>query len=249
VDAIVGRQVIFSSRDQAAHWVNIPNQDIADLDRFLRIAHPIDVPWVNGALLIRKEALDQANIRYRPEFEWEDVAFHFECLVSGLRIIRMKFPGPPDSFYRLHAGVRMGPDLFADAGMRSATRMIRWMCDSLHTASEWTDSRRRVLATSLFQTCILRSIDAQNFQLARELIEASAGGMPFTRTNERRIRLYVRGRQLLGRYPRFRYYWDRFARRFLIPEMFPQGASTYGTVVAQSAEIPSTLDHLPQPTA
>jgi glycosyltransferase involved in cell wall biosynthesis len=230
-DAVIGRQVIFSESDESFYWVNIPKPGKRELDRILNLTHPIDVPWVNGAILIRKDSLDKNNIRYRPEFEWEDVAFHFECIVSGLTILRMPFPGPPDSFYRLHGGARMGGDLFSAAGMRSAARMVRWMCDRLTTIGQMSPDRREKLAVNLFQACILRSIDAEDFSLAKELIRDSAD-LPFTRNETLRLRLYLAGRRILDPQGRFRYYWDRTARRILIPEMFPEGQSTYGTIRA-----------------
>lgn len=248
-DMVVGRQVVFSEIDGSVRWVNVPKAARDDLDRFLCLTHPLDVPWVNGAALIRKASLDSAGIRYRPEFEWEDVAFHFECLISGLRIVKMPFPGPADSFYRKHAGVRMGQDLFEPEGMRSAASMIRWMCECLRGKEQLTEPRRRTLAASLFQTCILRSIDADDFQLAHDLTAANAGGLPFSPADERRIRTYRMGRRTFRTFQRIRYYWDRFSRRALISEMFPSGPSTYGTVSPGTPEIYAALNRLLQPSA
>jgi glycosyltransferase involved in cell wall biosynthesis len=240
-DAVVGRQVIFSESDKSFHWVNVPKPGISELDRILALTHPIDVPWVNGAILIRKESLDRNNIRYRPEFEWEDVAFHFECLVSGLTVLQMPFPGPPDSFYRLHGGLRMGEDLFSAAGMRSAAKMFRWMCARLSSIGQLNSRRREKLAVSLFQACILRSIDAADFSLAKEMIHDCLG-LPLTRNEALRLRLYLAGRRILNPQGRKRYYWDRTARRILIPEMFPKGPSTYGTIAAGTRETLSKGD-------
>jgi glycosyltransferase involved in cell wall biosynthesis len=246
-DIVIGRQASFSTAG-GIHWVNIPKPDRADLDRFLNLTHPIDVPWVNGAALIRRVSLDRAGIRYRPEFDWEDVAFHFECLTRGLKIDRMNFPGVADSFYRIHDGVTMGRGLFAVDGMRSAAKMIGWMCDSLHRAAAWNESRRRALSASLFQACILRSIDAEEYSLSAELIEASGRGRPLTRSDQGRIKLYRLGRLTLRRFSRLRYYWDRLARRILIPDMFPSGESTYSTVAPESSEAYAVLNHLLQPS-
>jgi hypothetical protein len=244
IDLLIGRQASFSANDGRVHWVNVPKTERSDLDRFLDLTHPIDVPWVNGAALIRKASIDRAGIRYRPEFEWEDVAFHFECLVNGLRIERMPFPGDADAFYRIHDGVSMGRGLFAVEGMRSAARMIKWMCDSLERAGEFNESRRRALSASLFQACILRSIDADEFSLAADLISESGQGRPLTRNDQKRIELYRTGRLSLRSFPRLRYYWDRSSRRVLIPDMFPDGESTYGTVAPESAEPAATLGRL-----
>jgi glycosyltransferase involved in cell wall biosynthesis len=245
VDLLIGRQACFSANDRRIHWINIPKPERADLDRFLDLTHPIDVPWVNGAALIRKASIVRAGIRYRAEFDWEDVAFHFECLANGLSIERMPFPGDVDSFYRIHDdGASMGRGLFAVDGMRSAAEMIGWMCDSLERAGEFNESRRRALSASLFQACILRSIDADEFSLAANLIRASGKSRPLARRDQNRIELYRAGRLSLQRFPRLRYYWDRLSRRIIIPDMFPSGASTYGTVVSESSEAPAILSRL-----
>jgi hypothetical protein len=249
VDIVIGRQAIFSESQGSVHWVNVPKPERDDLDRFLDLTHPIDVPWVNGAALIRKRSLDARGIRYRHEFEWEDVAFHFECLISGLRVARMPFPGTIDCFYRVHSDVRMGSDLFTAAGMRSAAAMIKWMCTRLQTAGQWTESRRRALVSTLFQTCILRAIDNDNFDLARELTLACADGLPLSDGDVRSITAYRLGRSAFRHTPRVRYYWDRFTRRFLMPDKFPSGQSTYGTIPPDSPEYYSDLRHLLRTTA
>jgi hypothetical protein len=62
-----------------------------------------------------------------------------------------------------------------------------------------------------------------------------------TRHDQTRIEIYRIGRLSLRHFPRLRYYWDRLSRRILIRDMFPSGASTYGTVAPESPEASATL--------
>ena len=63
------------------------------------------------------------------------------------------------------------------------------------------------------------------------------------------ITAYRLGRSAFRHTPRVRYYWDRFTRRFLMPDKFPSGQSTYGTITPDSPEYYSDLGHLLQTTA
>lgn len=239
-DIVVGRQAGFTETMTSVHWINVPSSE-ADLDRFLHLTQPLDVPWINGGVIIRTTSLRGAGARWRPEFHWDDVAFHFECLVSGMSAKWMTFDGPPDSFYRRHGGERYGRALFTPDGMRSSARMLAWMFERLKAAGLATESRRRALVVDFFHACVLRAIDSGHDRFAEELIAEARGGSVVTSSELSRFRVYLDGRRRLHRWPRLTYYWNRFAQRWLLTPLFSARPSTYSSVVPDSPVNPIAL--------
>lgn len=244
VDLVVGYQATFKDQPGSVRWVNIAKPDMPDLDRFLDLGDPVDVPWVNGGVMIRVKSLRREGIRWRTEFHWDDVAFHFDCLVSGLRSKWMPFSGSADAYYRLHCGDRYGHILHKPDGIRNAAGMIRWMHQRLVKAGSQTEPQRRALVNSFYHACVLRSLDAEEFGFAGELINGAAEGGLLNPSEARGMRTYRIGRQCFRRWPRIRYYWNRAARRNLLREFYRIRPWTYGTVVPASAEAASGLEAL-----
>ncbi|MBA2708245.1 MAG: glycosyltransferase family 2 protein [Gemmatimonadaceae bacterium] len=180
-DLVVGPQAMFTHPAGPLRWVNVPRPGVSELDRFLDVAGPLDVPWVNGGVVIRMRSLNAAGIRWRPGFHWDDVAFHFECLVAGLRVEWMSFTGPADAYYRMHHGERYGAVLSAPDGVRSATKMFGWMWRTLEDADRGTQRRREALAVSFFHSCVLRSIDAGNSRSRESSLSKRRRTAPFRR--------------------------------------------------------------------
>jgi glycosyltransferase involved in cell wall biosynthesis len=231
-DTLVGRQAIMHGSHEDECWVNIPRHGVAELDRFLQLTHPIDVPWINGGAMFRATSLGGARVRWRPEFHWDDVAFHFECLVAGMKVQWMDYDGPPDSHYRAHTGARYGDMLASEPGIRSAARMIGWMHGTLAEKRELTPRRHQILVDDFFFSAVLRAIDARNSDLSRELIDDALKSALLTGDEHRRFSRYIRGRQLLSPSDRATYYWNRFSEERLVPMHHPEAQSTYGTVPA-----------------
>jgi glycosyltransferase involved in cell wall biosynthesis len=231
-DVVVGRQAIFSEVTGAIRWVNIPKPAVSDLDRFLELTHPLDVPWVNGGVILRTRSLRAAGVRFRPEFSWDDVAFHFECLVAGLTTIWMPYDGLPDAYYRRHDGETRGQALFTPSGMRNSARMFEWMRQELAAAGQMTDSRNRALARSFYNACVLPAIDAGDYALARELTtEATDDGL-LTSQDAFPLRMYCGGRSLFRKFPRITYYWNRFSDEMLLTPFLSTAISTYNSIPA-----------------
>lgn len=231
-DAAVGRQAIFSEATGAIHWVNVAKPAVSDLDRFLELTHPIDVPWVNGGVILRTRSLRAAGVRFRPEFSWDDVAFHFECVVAGLTTIWMQSDGLPDAFYRHHDGDTRGRALFTPYGMRNSARMFQWMRRQLVAVEQLTEGRRRALARSFYKACVLPAIDAGDYTLARKLVtEATEDGL-LTRQDASSLRMYRGGRSLFRNFPRITYYWNRFSDEMLLTPFLSTAISTYNSIPA-----------------
>jgi glycosyltransferase involved in cell wall biosynthesis len=231
-DIVVGRQAIMRGSHEKDRWINVPRHGVSDLDRFLQLTHPIDVPWVNGGVLIRSSSLRNAGARWRPEFHWDDIAFHFECLVAGMRVQWMGNDGAPDSHYRAHTGARYGDVLASEPGIRSAARMIGWMHNTLEAKNELTPRRHNMLVEDFFFSSVLRAIDARDMSLTRSLLDEAAASGLLTAAEHGRFARYARGRSALSFSDRATYYWNRFSEERLVPMHHPEAQSTYGTVPA-----------------
>ena len=234
-DIVVGRQAILEKERASTVWVNVPS-DRPDLDRFLMLAGPLDVPWVNGGVIIRASALLDSGSRWMTEFMWDDVAFHFQCVVSGLRSVWSDFALPPDSFYRRHTGDRFGRALFTPEGMRSTVSMIAWMRDRLMQSAILTEARLTLLRRSFYHTCLLRAIDLGEFELARSLLRDAAERELVDSILARDMGRYILGREATRMSARATYYWNRWADKRLLAPVLSRESSTYVAVKATSAE-------------
>ena len=229
-DMIVGPQAVFRSHIADSCWVNIPRASVSDLDRFLEITHPIDVPWVNGGVMIRTSALREAGVRWRPEFDWDDVAFHFECLVKGLKPAWMSFDGEPDSWYRMHEGPRYGSMLSTTRGIIATAAMIRWMFRELEIRGLLTESRRLALVRAVYRACVLPSIDAGENERARDIIRAARSDALLTEREAKDLSTYLAGRKTLSLSDKATFHWNRFSDRRLLATFIDDRPSTYASV-------------------
>jgi hypothetical protein len=216
-----------AGRVEKLRWVNVPEPARADLDRCLDLLDPLDVPWVNGGVMIRTERLRACGALWSAGFHWDDLAFHFACLAGGLRVRWMNYDGAlPDAYYRKHGGDHYGSILQTAAGTRNTATMIGWMKARLESQDGWTAGRRAALARSYFHVCILSPIDRGEHHLAAELIEACA----WLGTERRRFGTYALGRRLLAGLPRATFFWNRLARRGYLRDFFTGIPWTYGSV-------------------
>jgi glycosyltransferase involved in cell wall biosynthesis len=233
-DILVGRQAILDSTTASMCWVNVPDKTRNDLDRFLAFSHPIDVPWVNGGILIRTERLRAAKVRWRPEFHWDDVAFHFEILSGGLRATWMSFDREPDSYYRMHHEERYGAVLSTAEGLQSTASMIVWMIQTLDSKDLLNASRRRALAFSFFNSCFLAAVDVGERDLAGALLEDATRGGLVSSSDRHRMGTYLTGRSVFRSFPRATYFWNRSAEKIWMRPFFSQARSTYASISTNS---------------
>ena len=234
-DIVVGSQAIFTAQDEKMHLVNVPDERASNIDRFLALSHPLDVPWVNGGVAIKISALSGNKIRWRPEFHWDDVAFHFECVAKGMTV-RWLPEREPDSFYRSHSLDRFGEKLFSPDGLLSSARMLAWMRDLLETYDELNEPRRARLVTDFFHACFMRAVDLHLDELAADLVSVALDGKVLTRAESRRMRTYAAGRLSFRSLPRVTYYWNRFSEATILSGYTGQNGGTFGTIVANTRE-------------
>jgi hypothetical protein len=143
----------------------------------------------------------------------------------------MDFSGPPDSFYYKHGKEHFGRALFTREGILNAATMIFWMAERLESADMLTSGRQQSLVTSFFHACVLRAIDMGNRDLARELIETAASN-GLVADAAPKFGIYEIGRKLTSGSNRLTYYWNRFARRFVLSPWYSDRPSSYASVPA-----------------
>jgi hypothetical protein len=244
-DILVGRQAMFWDDGATLRWVNVPSPTRSDLDRCLDLLDPLDVPWVNGGVMIRTASLRKAGVMWSTRFHWDDLAFHFSCLVNGLRTCWMSYDAtPPDAYYRKHGGEHYGRTLQTPDGLRNCASMTGWMKAQLEQVGEWTDARRNALGRSYFHVCVLKPVDAGDDCLATELLGLACGIGLMTVSQRRRIRIYAAVRRVLRASARATYYWNRLARRTFLSEYFANTPWTYGSVCPPSPISAAALDGL-----
>lgn len=249
-DILVGRQAMFWEREATLRWVNVPVPGRSDLDRCLDLLDPLDVPWVNGGVLIRTALLRQAGVEWSTRFHWDDLAFHFSCLVCGLRVSWMEYgTAPPDAFYRKHGGEHYGQTLQTADGLRNTSDMIGWMKAELEQAGKWTEPRRQALVRSWFHLCVLKPIDDGNFRLASELLAQGSGSELINVREYQRFKLYEVVRRGLRASARATYFWNRWVRSNILKEYFTNTPWTYGSVCPPSPVSAAALDGLLRATA
>jgi glycosyltransferase involved in cell wall biosynthesis len=233
VDAVVGRQAIFDESTGSLRWVNVHRGEVRDLDRFLDLACPLDVPWVTGGALFRTSRLIAGEIAWVPHLLWQDVVFHVQCMIAGLNVVWLAGE-EPDSFYRHHSDDHFGHVLHTAAGMRGIVDVLSWMKRQLARANLLTDARGRTLEKTFFHTCVLRAVDRNDFPLARELVANGASGELFPAVARIQMHLYVNGRWAVRGSRRATYYWNRFAALTFLRSYYPGDRSTYGTLEVHS---------------
>lgn len=229
-DIAVGSQAILAHDGIGEAWLNVPNPAVADIDRLLNLTNPLDVPWINGGVMIRRSSLKSSGVRWRPEFYWDDVAFHFECLASGLTSGWMPRNDSPDSHYRTHTGQRYGSVLFTDEGIENTAIMLRWIRSELGARNLATESRLASLERAVFRSCVLPTIDAGRYSRAVSLIHDAESAGVLTARSAGRIASYAKGRKVLAVSARATFYWNRFNEKRRLPALWGNRSSTYGTV-------------------
>ncbi len=235
-DIVVGRQAILSPTAERMRWVNVQSP-VPELDRFLDLTHPIDVPWVNGGVTIRSSTLEASGVSWLPEFDWDDVAFHFHCIVAGLQVAWMNFDAPPDSYYRMHEGPRFGDQLSTAKGIRSAAEMVCWMRHELEERNLLTSIREASLVRSFYFGSVLRAVDMEDYDTASSLVGLALAAGLIGSARAAGFRAYVNGRHVLRSTSRATFYFNRLSELGLVPAYSSSARSTYGTVPAVNPSI------------
>jgi glycosyltransferase involved in cell wall biosynthesis len=234
VDIHVFPQAVFSSEVKALKLVNVPS-NAQELDRFICFAWPLDVPWVNGAALFKTRALRDSGVSWLEQFHWDDLVFHFSCVLSGMSV-RWCFDQSPDCYYRIDNPDSHGEKLHSREGLSNTAVMAQWMRMKLERAGELTAQRRKVLAINFFHAVLLPAIDRRLVDF-KPLERKSLIASDLLRLDEGiRIAWYALMRAVLSGMPRATYYWNRFCRRIWLKDFFPSCSSTYASVSVPEPE-------------
>lgn len=237
-DIVIGNQAIFYEASGDCYWVNVPRDDLDDIDRFLTLGLTVDVPWINAGCLIRTSALRAANVQWRHSFHWDDLAFHLDCLIAGLRVRWMPRSPAPDAWYRIHGGEHYGALLMSSEGLENTGRLLKLLFRSLKDAGLLSASRAFLLRRSLFHCCILRAVDLQQWSLAWAILNESECDGMLPRRDALKMKGFVQARRLVMRSSRLRFYINRWVRRRMLRLYFRDCESTYCTMPICSAEVP-----------
>lgn len=239
-DIAVGNQAIIDENSNQITWVNTPTKEISDLQRFVALVAPLDIPWVNGGCAIRVSTLNEKRIGYRPEFRWEDAAFHFECLANGLSAKWMPRSNLPDAYYRIH-GSSMGTDLWQQQAAMNCQKLLNWMKESLNSKNLLNVDIHEQFRKNFIHLCVIRPVDQKFFSTAMQLIKTD---MEFLTTRDRRRLLwFTRLRKISASFPRARFYVNKFVRSFF-PECFNFNASKHGAVPCEALPNIESLRHI-----
>lgn len=244
-DILVGRQAMFWDSTGEIKWVNVPDAGQSDLERCLDLHDPLDVPWVNGGVMIRTDRLREKAIRWSTAYHWDDLAFHFSCLVSGMTVTWTLYGDLiPDSYYRKHEGEHYGQTLHTAEGIRNSAEMMLWMKQMLEKEERWTAGRRLRLARSFFHLCALKLIDLGDHRMAWQLVSGARAVRLFNGVEVFTLRCFLAGRKLFQDLPRATYCWNRLARKTYLKKFFPNSVWTYGTISPLSPSSQESLKGL-----
>jgi hypothetical protein len=232
-DIVVGRQAILDEARCSLVWENVYREGADELDRFLNLAAPLDVPWANGSVLIRTSRLIACDIQWIPHLLWQDVVFHFQCMAAGFKVVWME-GNAPDSFRRKHDEGHFGQILMTPGGMNGIVAVLAWMKTRLAETGQLTGARGRLLEKAFFHTCVLRAIDGNQFRLARELLEEARVSELISGDARMKMSVYMSGRRATRPFRRATYYWNRLAALTSLRGYYPSQPSTYATLEVQA---------------
>lgn len=233
-DIYVGNQAVFFEASGESKWVNILKPNVPDLDRFLCIAAPIDVPWVNGGCLFRREMLLKNGIRWESGIHWDDVWFHVQCLSAGMSVSWLPRTIEPDSWYRLHGTEHYGNVLHSDEGKLNSAKMIFKLTDLLGQRGQLKKNQALQISRVLFSTCILPFIDAGKWAQVREWIDQAEALELFPSPEWKFLRSFVVMRKVARNFGRVTFFVNRLAKTKILCHAFASNPSTYGTLPTQS---------------
>ena len=228
-DIVLGRQAMMWS-PRTLNWVNVPRPGVGYLDRFLECAGEIDVPWINGGVLFRLERIRALGVRWRPEFHWDDLVFHIECLAAGMTAVAMSPDGPPDSYYLAHDEERYGSVLSTSSGIINAAEMFNWLNTLLRAKGQLTEERRQALDRSFFHFCIRQPVETGDRDLAYRLLRRAVANGSLSASNARRIKAYLATDALRAFSSRLSAYSLELARSTWLREFHPTRRATFATV-------------------
>jgi len=240
-DIIVGNQAIFYESTGHGVWVNKYRRDVTPLMRFLSLKPVLDVPWVNGGCLILREFLLRTGVRWRPDYLWDDVAFHTECLMQDCTVSWMPRSLSPDSWYRVHGTEHFGSQLHSSQGRLNTLRMLENFRRLLKVRGEVDAVFSSALACAVFHQCILPEVDDGSFHAAFKFLSEAVSSGLVDRASSLSLRVFALLRKSCENIPRARFFVNRFARRLLLEFFFEPNVGYYALEPADVSELACML--------
>lgn len=149
VDMGIFPQLIFKKTPgDSKTLINIPTGENA-LNRFFTLEFCLDVPWVNSAPIISRNALMQKNILWDNGVKgYQDIVFHVDCLLQEIQFQYAKLK--PDYYYRMHQGDRVGKKIFSEPTLISTEKFLFNFYQRFQAASLLSHELRLRMIKSLF---------------------------------------------------------------------------------------------------
>jgi glycosyltransferase involved in cell wall biosynthesis len=235
-DIFIGNQAIFHESNGLSHWVNIPKKSCDELDRFLELANPIDVPWVNGGCLIRRESILNTGIIWSPGIHWDDVWFHTRCLIAGMKVAWLPRTQTPDSWYRVHGTDHYGATLHSEEGYINSIDMLINLRNDLHRNDLLTAERLEQISKVIFNYALIRLIDSNRYQVTQMILNKCHNNQLLAIPRWTNLRFYIKLRQLSRFSPKLTFYVNQIARKRLLPFAFQVSDTTYDSIPTNSPE-------------
>lgn len=232
-DIYVGNQAIFVESTGESKWVNIHKTEIRDLERFLCIAAPIDIPWVNGGCLIRKEALLKNGIRWESGIHWDDVWFHIQCLFAEMNVSWLPRTTEPDSWYRLHGTEHYGNVLHTEEGKLNSAKMIFRLTELFRSKGCLKKAPSLQISRVFFSTCLLPFMDTGNWEQVQKWIKQAKTLDLFPSPEFKFLRTFILMRRFAYKSSRITFFVNRLAKKKMLPHAFTSHPSTYATLPTQ----------------
>lgn len=235
-DIFVGNQAIFHESNNSSYWVNIQKSSTDEIDRFFELTHPIDVPWVNGGCLIRRESLLNKGIVWSPGIHWDDVWFHIRCLISGMNVAWLPRTQTPDSWYRVHGTDHYGATLHSEEGYINSVDMLLNLCSELQRYSLVTAERLDRISKVVFHYALLRLVDSKRYKAVSQLLTRCREYQLFSKNHWNNLNFYFGLRRVAGLSTKATFHVNRIARKKLLPFAFRASETTYDSIPTTSPD-------------
>lgn len=228
-DIYIGNQAIFRESTGKSTWVNVPSNKKSELDRFMCIAAPIDIPWVNGGCFFRTSSLLGKGIKWHTGFHWDDVWFHIQCLIEGMSVFWLPRTQTPDSWYRLHGTEHYGNTLHTEEGKANSATMVLRLAKLLKEKGLLDKQRAMQLSRVLFNIYLLPLIDVAKWTKAYNLLDLAEENELLIGSEWKHLRTFVRLRKLTLKSSKATFFVNRFAKNRFLAHAFDFASVTYDT--------------------
>lgn len=149
---IFNQLIFFNQPGDSLILVNVFSEE-NDLDRFLKITHETDVPWVNNSSIWRKKSILGHQIFWDERLSiLQDIDYNLQIFWNNLKY--RKFNDPPDCYWRQHDKKSIGKSTDNLVKINSFIYLFEKIYDNLRNKSLLTSERIAVIYKEYFFLCI-----------------------------------------------------------------------------------------------